>query len=131
MMNKLTHLDLSGIQALNDLNILNIIGDLFDFQFCENLLAIHLNDLGINFNEKTKEEIIDQFRIQTSEEKKLLGKGNLHIAFNVYFEKIRGGIKYKMEQANKIGYVDVLHKTLGHAGSGTRCIKSNNFWLSQ
>lgn len=62
-MNKLTHLDLSGISALNDVNIMDIIGDLFEYQYCENLLAIHLNDLGINFNENTKDEISDQFRI--------------------------------------------------------------------
>ena len=55
------------------------------------MLSVHLNDLGINFNHKCKEEIVDLFRIQTSLEQMVVGKGNLYTAFKVFIEKMRGG----------------------------------------
>ena len=41
------------------------------------------------------------------------GKVNLHVAFKVYIEKIRGGIKYRRENAEKFDYVSVMNKALG------------------
>ena len=55
---------------------------------------------------------MDAFRIQTSEELKF-GKINLHVAFKVYIEKIRGGIKYRRENAETFGYISVMNKALG------------------
>lgn len=46
-----THLDLSGIKVLNTYNFLELMNELIDYQYCENMLAIHLNDLGLNFNQ--------------------------------------------------------------------------------
>lgn len=90
---KCTHLDLSGILALNQDNVLELMSEVFDYQNCENLLSVHLNDLGMNFNHKVKEEIVDLFRIPTTQEQKLGegGKGNLYIAFKIFIEKVRGG----------------------------------------
>ena len=46
---KCTHLDLSGIDALIKANLSNILGEL-EYENCGNLLGLHLNDLGVNFN---------------------------------------------------------------------------------
>lgn len=67
-MSRCTHLDLSGIDALNQNGIMELMNELFDYQYCENLLSIHLNDLGINFNSRIKDDIIELFRIQTVDE---------------------------------------------------------------
>ena len=62
---KCTHLNLSGIEALNHSNFMDLMNELFDYSNCENLLSIHLDDLGINVNQKTKDDIMDVFRVPT------------------------------------------------------------------
>ena len=57
----MTHLDLSGIQAINMDNILDILNELSDYQKCGNLLSLHMNDLGLNFNSHVSDEIMDIF----------------------------------------------------------------------
>ena len=47
---KCTHLDLSGINALTKVNLANILNELVEYKNCGNLLGLHLNDLGVNFN---------------------------------------------------------------------------------
>lgn len=39
------------------------MNELSDFNNCENLLSVHLNDLGLNFDDKVKDEIIETFDI--------------------------------------------------------------------
>ena len=47
---------------------------------------------------------MDLFRISTSDDLKY-EKVNLHVAFKIFIEKIRGGIKYKRENADKFNYI--------------------------
>ena len=63
-----THLDISGIHALKQYNFLELINELADYLNCENLLSVHMNDLGLNFDHKIKDEIVDAFRIKTIDE---------------------------------------------------------------
>lgn len=60
-----THLDLSGICALDLHNLHDLLIELIDYKFCECLLSIHLNDLGINFDSPIKDEISELFQIKT------------------------------------------------------------------
>ena len=110
--NKCTHLDLSGIEALTKSNIPNILGELAEFENCGNLLGLHLNDLGINNNQELSDEIKDIFHISEKNQLKML-KGDLHAAFRIYIDKIKGGLKYRKEKADKFNYVTVLNRALG------------------
>lgn len=47
---KCTHIDFSGIQAINPYTFLDVLQELSEYQNCNNLLAVHLNDLGFNFD---------------------------------------------------------------------------------
>lgn len=76
---------------------------------CENLLSIHLNDLGVNFNKLLKDEIADLFRIKNYKDQFKLCKYNLAIAFNVFIEKQRGGIKYKLQNAKQFKYLETIN----------------------
>ena len=60
-----THLDLSGIVDLRRASLNELMGELVDCKLCENLMSIHLNDLGLNFNLQLREDITDLFRIQS------------------------------------------------------------------
>lgn len=100
-----THLDLSGIQSLKLENILEVANELVDHELCENLLSVHMNDLGINMNQKIKEEITEIFRVQTNEDQKIAVKPNLYTAFKIFIEKVRGGEKFKRDNAKNFNYV--------------------------
>ena len=63
-MKKVTHLDISGINALEKGDNLQILlVELNNFRQCENLLAIHISDLGINNDQRKGEEIFEIFNI--------------------------------------------------------------------
>lgn len=57
----LTHLDISGIQAIDLRTFNRVVTELSNYKYCGNLLSIHMSDLGINFDEAMKEEIMDSF----------------------------------------------------------------------
>ena len=61
---KCTHLNISGIQAISSKNLIELAGELIEYQNCQNLLSVHLSDLGINQDAKLKEEIKDHFQFQ-------------------------------------------------------------------
>ena len=39
--------------------------------------------------------------------------GDLHAAFRIFIEKIRGGTKYRLKNAESMNYVNVVKQTLG------------------
>ena len=45
---KLTHIDLSGISAIQKDDAPKILDELADYKKCWNLISIHMSDLGIN-----------------------------------------------------------------------------------
>lgn len=130
-MTTLTHLDLSGIGALGPDDSLELMNELFDYQHCENLLSVHLNDLGLNFNSRIKDDMMELFRIQTSKEQYITGNGNLYAAFSVFIEKVRGGMKYRRENAQNFGYLKVIKQALGYPDPDAPLDKSHNFVLAQ
>lgn len=67
---KCTHIDLSGIQAIDHTQLLDLLSDLSEYGLCGNLLSVHLNDLGVNHDPHLVEEIIDTFQVQRKHELK-------------------------------------------------------------
>lgn len=65
---KLTHLDISGISSLTREDIQRLLNDLGNHTTCGNLLAVHLNDLGINDDPVLYDELTDMFYINTQQE---------------------------------------------------------------
>jgi len=62
---KLTHIDLSGIGAIDRDGVHAILSELSQYTQCCNLLSIHLNDLGFNNDPQLAEDILDYFQIAT------------------------------------------------------------------
>lgn len=58
---KLTHLDLSGITCLSSDDLQSVLLDLSNVFYAPNILAIHLDDYGINEDEILKQDIMDLF----------------------------------------------------------------------
>lgn len=88
------------------------MNELIDYKQCENLLSIHLCDLGLNFNKQVHDEVMDVFRIQTKQDTIQCCKGNLHVAFKIFIERIHGGRKYMRENAEKFKYVQIMKQAL-------------------
>lgn len=59
---------MSGIEALDNDMIIQVIQDLAEYEFCANLLSVHLNDLGLNIDKEKKDEVMDVFQIKTKED---------------------------------------------------------------
>ena len=93
-LNKCTHIDLSGIYAMKEADMIQIVGEMVDFENCENLMGLHLNDLGINFNQYLTDEIKEMFLINEDDHKKI-PNGDLHSAFRIHIDKVKGGLKYR------------------------------------
>ena len=59
-----------------------------------NLKLNRLNDLGINFNQYLTDEIKEMFLINEDDHKKI-PNGDLHSAFRIHIDKVKGGLKYR------------------------------------
>jgi len=106
---KLTHLDLSGIKDLCPNDLLKILNELSLNKYCGNMIAIHLNDLEINFNINLKDEIHDLFNIKAKDNNAFTIKGGLFMAVKHYVSLIRGN-KHQLKKANDMNYVNVIKK---------------------
>ena len=61
-------MDLSGIVAIKEQDVVEIVQELFEYEYCANLLSLHLSDLGLNMDQALKDEIMDIFQVQTKED---------------------------------------------------------------
>lgn len=129
-LNKCTHMDLSGIHAINPKNLVEIVNELVEFDQCSNLLALHLNDLGLNFNQEIKDEVQDIFHI-TDEAQQNAPQKDLHTAFRIFIDKVKGGMKQKKEHVDKLNYVNVIKTTLGQDSTQVDPDSKFNIILSQ
>ena len=48
--------------------ITSLIGELAEYKNCANLLGLHLNDLGLNFNKHLKDDVKDLFLINDEDQ---------------------------------------------------------------
>lgn len=70
---QLTHLDLSGIDALTKRSeqVIEIVNQLSSNEKCPILQALHLNDISINDNQNLLDEIVEAFEVMTEQDYKL------------------------------------------------------------
>jgi len=104
----MTHLDLSGIRAFNRESITAIVEELSTPKLSTNLLALHLNDLGINDDDLFHENITELFDIHPEN---LNAKADLFVAIKT-FVKVMRGPNYIKELVDNINYIEVIENTI-------------------
>lgn len=67
-----------------------MLNELGNHTACGNLLAIHMNDLGINDDQSLHDEITDMFYINTNTDASTDHCGGLYLALMLYLNKVRG-----------------------------------------
>jgi len=108
---KLTHLDLSGISAIQKDDVPKILDELADYRKCWNLISIHMSDLGINDDTLLYEEILDMFNIYTKEEQAKEHCGGLFLGLKMYLNKVRG-VGYTRNKADDFNYTQVINEAI-------------------
>lgn len=87
---KITRLNLSGIASLVEKEIAKVLKELADPKFCPNLLAIHLNDLDVNYKEDLQDIVAENFHIKSTHELENDHRGGLYLGLTTYLAKVRG-----------------------------------------
>ena len=108
---KLVHIDLSGINTMLPKDIIKMLSSLGDTKYCPNLCSIHLSELNINFNEAVQDAITENFNILWPKDIDSDHLGGLFVALMTYLDKTRGQ-DYRIKQADKFKYTDVIQKTI-------------------
>ena len=107
----MTHLDLSGIESLTRDDVLKLINVLSNYNFCGNLLSIHLDDLGINDDEQLIDEAHELFNVNNQEEEEADNQGGLYLGLQMYLKKVRG-LDYNRKIADSFNYTNVIQKAI-------------------
>ena len=55
---------------------------------------------------------MDTFHLSSKGQLQQIEQGDLHAAFKIYIEKIRGGMKYRKEVVDKFNYVKEIQSVL-------------------
>lgn len=109
---------MSGIDTITNDDLQQLLSELTKPELAGNLLAIHLNDHGINEDHIQKEDIMDLFQIQPEMVNKEHKQG-FYEAFIFALSKARGS-KHVIDKANQFKYVNVINKALNKDGSNVR-----------
>lgn len=112
-------MNLSGIAAITREDVLKILNILADYKLCGNLLSVHLADLGINDDAQLMEDIYELFNISDSYEQSMDHQGGLHLALQMYLQKVRG-LDYQRKVADSFKYVEVVQHTINGSSSALK-----------